>query len=209
MRKTLIAFSIVAALGAGTAWAAGQDAGTPPPPPPPSPKALDTNQDGKISRAEAAANPWLAKQFDALDKNKDGFLSRDELPRPPRGERGHGPGPDGWLSRLDTNHDGRISAAEAKADPKFAARFAEMDVNKDGFVDKADFEQKVKQRRDEWFAKADTNKDGLLSKAEFDAAKPDRPMHGPGDERGPRGHRGGPDGVPPPPPPPADAPAKS
>lgn len=199
MRKTLIAFSIVAALGAGTAWAAGQDAGSPPPPPAPL-KSLDTNNDGKISRAEAAANPWLAKQFDALDKNKDGVLSRDELPHPPRGERGRGPGE--WMSRLDTNHDGRISAAEAKADPKLAARFAQMDVNKDGFVDKADFELKMKQRRDDWFAKADTNKDGLLSKAEFDAAKPDGPMHGP------RGHRGGPDGVPPPPPP-ADAPAGS
>ena len=206
MRKTLIAFSIVAALGAGTAWAAGQDAGPPPPPPAPL-KSLDTNNDGKISRAEATANPWLAKQFDALDKNKDGVLSRDELPHPPRGERGRGPGE--WMSRLDTNHDGRISAAEAKADPKLAARFAQMDVNKDGFVDKADFELKMKQRRDDWFAKADTNKDGLLSKAEFDAAKPDGPMHGPRDGHGPRGHRGGPDGVPPSPPPPADAPAGS
>lgn len=175
MRKTLIAFSIVAALGAGTAFAATQDATTTPP------KKLDVNGDGKIDRQEAAASPWLAKQFDTLDKNKDGVLSRDELPRGPHGGR-HGPGGRGHdrIAKLDTNKDGRISAEEAKADPKFAEHFAKMDINKDGFVDKADRELGMKQRRDAFFDKADTNKDGQLSKAEFDAAKPDRPMRGPG-----------------------------
>ncbi|WP_254775175.1 EF-hand domain-containing protein [Pseudoxanthomonas sp. GM95] len=202
MRKTLIAFSIVAALAAGAAFAAPQDATTPPPPP----KKLDVNGDGKIDKKEAAASPELAKQFDTLDKNKDGVLSRDELPRPPHGDRRHGPGRDDHMAKLDTNKDGKISAEEAKADPKFAARFAQLDVNKDGFVDKADFALKMKQHRDEWFTKADTNKDGQLSKAEFDAAKPDRPMHGPGGWDGKHDRRGGP-GMPPPQD--GEAPAKS
>ena len=94
------------------------------------------------------------------------------------------------MAKLDTNKDGRISREEAKADPRLAARFDQMDVNKDGYLDKADRELGRKQHRDAWFAAADTNKDGQLSKAEFDAAK--GPMGGP---RG--GHR---DGKPPMPP---------
>ena len=40
---------------------------------------LDSNADGKLSRAEAAAYPELAQKFEQLDANKDGLLSRDEL----------------------------------------------------------------------------------------------------------------------------------
>ena len=40
---------------------------------------LDVNQDGMISRAEAAGNPKLAKAFNRIDVNKDEQLSRDEL----------------------------------------------------------------------------------------------------------------------------------
>ena len=40
---------------------------------------LDTNQDGMISRAEAAGNPKLVKAFNRIDANKDEQLSRDEL----------------------------------------------------------------------------------------------------------------------------------
>ncbi|MBK0056902.1 EF-hand domain-containing protein [Stenotrophomonas sp. S39] len=142
---------------------------------------LDTNGDGVIDRSEAAANPRLAAKFDALDKNKDGKLSRDELPRWKHGRRGgHG----AWMAKLDVNKDGRISREEAKADPRLAARFDQMDVNKDGYLDKADRELRMKQHRDAWFAAADTNKDGQLSKAEFDAAK--GPMHGGPRHGGPR-----------------------
>lgn len=82
-------------------------------------------------------------------------------------------------AKLDANKDGRISRDEAKADSKFAARFDQMDINKDGFVDRADREQRMQQHRDAWFAKADTDKDGKLSKAEFDAASKLRGEHGP------------------------------
>ncbi|KAG0748625.1 hypothetical protein G6F24_015363 [Rhizopus arrhizus] len=80
--------------------------------------------------------------------------------------------------------EGRISREVAKADPRLAARFDQLDLNKDGYLDKADRELRVKQMRDAWFAAADTNKDGQLSKAEFDAAK--RPMHGGPRQGGPR-----------------------
>ncbi len=43
-------------------------------------KAVDKNDDGKISRAEAEANaPRLAKNFERIDSNQDGQLSRDEI----------------------------------------------------------------------------------------------------------------------------------
>src|SRR5690349_19007749 len=39
---------------------------------------LDKNNDGYISRTEAAGNPTLAKNFKKVDKNGDGKLSRAE-----------------------------------------------------------------------------------------------------------------------------------
>jgi len=187
-RKPLLLLALLLSTGAaGLAMAAD----VPPPAGAPPRAKLDTNGDGVIDRAEAAKAPRLAAQFDTLDKNKDGKLSRDELPRW-HGKR-HGRGPGGreeMMAKLDANKDGRISREEAKADPRLAARFDQMDVNKDGYLDKADRELGRKQHRDAWFAAADTNKDGQLSKAEFDAAK--GPMGGP---RG--GHR---DGKPPMPP---------
>lgn len=187
-RKPLLLLALLLSTGAaGLAMAAD----VPPPAGAPPRAKLDANGDGVIDRAEAAKAPRLAAQFDTLDKNKDGKLSRDELPRW-HGKR-HGRGPGGreeMMAKLDTNKDGRISREEAKADPRLAARFDQMDVNKDGYLDKADRELGRKQHRDAWFAAADTNKDGQLSKAEFDAAK--GPMGG---SRG--GHR---DGKPPMPP---------
>ena len=40
--------------------------------------ALDKNNDGYLSRTEAAANPYLAKNFKKADKDGDGKLSRTE-----------------------------------------------------------------------------------------------------------------------------------
>jgi len=42
-------------------------------------KKLDTDGDGRISRAEAAASPKLAEHFDRIDTNKDGYLSAEDL----------------------------------------------------------------------------------------------------------------------------------
>jgi len=87
-------------------------------------RAADTNGDGLISRAEAAALPKLAEKFDAIDTNRDGQLSRDEM----RAFRQAS-----VLRRMgDADGDGRISKAEALA--KASERFDRVDSNHDGFI---------------------------------------------------------------------------
>ena len=169
-RKTLLTLAVLTVISAGTAFAATPAA------PAAAPEArvkLDANNDGFIDRAEAAKHPRLAEKFNELDKNQDGKLDRAEMPRHGAHGRGQrGDGPQVRMAKLDANQDGRISRAEATAGQAgFAARFDEMDVNKDGFIDKADRELRMKQRTDAWFTAADTDKDGKLSRAEFDAAK--------------------------------------
>ena len=176
-RKNLLMMAVLVALsGAGVAFAEQKaEAGKPGV----QRMKIDANGDGAIDKAEAAKFPRLADRFDTLDTDKDGKLSKEERPAH-KGHRrgGHARGGD-FRGKLDANKDGRISRDEAKANERFAARFDTADANKDGFLDKTDFEQRAKQRRDEFFARADTNKDGQLSKAEFDAAKPVHRDHGP------------------------------
>ncbi len=127
---------------------------------------LDTNDDGAIDRAEAAASPRLAERFDRMDKDKDGKLLVGEVSRRHgwrhRGHRGHA-----MMMKLDADKDGRVSKAEAAAEPKFAERFAKLDFNRDGYADRADFKARMEQRRGECFDKADLNKDGKLSRVEY------------------------------------------
>ncbi len=42
---------------------------------------LDTNNDGLVSRSEAAADPRISRNFDQADQDRNGTLSRDEFNR--------------------------------------------------------------------------------------------------------------------------------
>ena len=132
----------------------------------------DANGDGVISKEEAAKFPRLAEKFAELDKDRDGKLARAELPMHRGGMRGQA---DGMRSQhrgmraLDADGDGRISRTEMQAGKDgMDERFARMDVNKDGYIDKADRQARMAQRRAECFGKADADKNGQLSRAEFD-----------------------------------------
>jgi Ca2+-binding EF-hand superfamily protein len=95
-------------------------------------KAADTNGDGMISRDEAKALPRILKSFDAIDANRDGQVTMEELHAFHQANRGAHRG--GFVSRLDTDKDGRISREEANAAPRFAEHFDAIDANHDGFV---------------------------------------------------------------------------
>src|SRR4029453_11932280 len=87
---------------------------------------LDTNNDGRISRAE-----WhiTAERFDALDDNRDGFLTRAEV-------RGTSDPPPDLFTSVDVNRDNRISRDEWHwSRPSFDSR----DDNRDGFLTREEF----------------------------------------------------------------------
>ena len=125
----------------------------------------DTDQDGKISRAEFMAQS--SERFAKLDANGDGRISGDEMkammermregsrmggrhsmggeaagammPPPPPGAMGGRHGHHGArLARLDTNQDGKISRDEMRADAD--KHFDKLDTNGDGFVDQAEMD---------------------------------------------------------------------
>jgi Ca2+-binding EF-hand superfamily protein len=107
-------------------------------------KQMDTNKDGKISRDEAKGK--LAESFAKIDANKDGYLDRKELramaerilAQQKGGPFGAGGGPD--FDALDKNADGRLAPDELKGTP-WAARFAEIDTDKSGYIDRREFER--------------------------------------------------------------------
>ncbi len=137
----------------------------------------DTNHDGKLSLAE-----WLAFKPPRPDHRPDGKED-------PRDEHDRGEHPDvknltEWLKKVDSNHDGQISKAEAESyAPRIAKHFDEIDSNHDGLISqdelkaffdakRAKHEARMTERRTEDFKKADTNHDGQLTLEEFLAFKP-------------------------------------
>ncbi len=105
----------------------------------PDPLELDLDDDGQISRNEAAGD--LATHFDHIDTNGDGFISMEELlalQSQMSGDTGGLPPEDGEAGfsdplALDLDGDGQISRNEAAGD--LATNFDFADTNGDGFID--------------------------------------------------------------------------
>ena len=116
----------------------------------------DTNGDGLISKAENRAA--TEARFARMDANGDGTVAADErgqgkgMGKWKRGggrrdnggmpEGGPGPAPRGV--KADANGDGVITRAEF--DAQSAARFAAMDANKDGKIEKSEMPQPRRRR---------------------------------------------------------------
>lgn len=161
---------------------------------------FDLDRNNKIERAEFDRE--IGFYFTRLDLNGDGKITDEDLPPILRGQdilKGDHVGGRGqrmprfgrFLVRLrgaDANNDGEITRAEV--DAAAAKMFARFDRNKDGVIEKADFEvlkqetiayrvqrffhrygakdgkltlEQYTAERDRWFARWDANGDKVLS----------------------------------------------
>ncbi|HEY3695575.1 EF-hand domain-containing protein [Phenylobacterium sp.] len=120
-----------------------------------------------VLAASSASAQIPPRQRPNPDLDHDGKVTLAELRKA---------GESGFLSRLDTDRDGRISRAEfdagaqrragrggADATARAAAMWAALDADKDGFISKAERDAALGRR----FNAADTNHDGWLSKGEL------------------------------------------
>jgi Ca2+-binding EF-hand superfamily protein len=132
--KRYIPVLTVLALAAGSAYAADKKGFD----------ALDRNNDGYVTRAEAAGNSRVLKGFDVADKNNDGKLSRTEYmssvtKRKVRNVANRPSDPDPGFNALDKNNDGYITRAEARGNPYLKKFFDRADANNDGKVNRAEY----------------------------------------------------------------------
>jgi Ca2+-binding EF-hand superfamily protein len=145
---------------------------------------LDTDKDGKISKAEAdkSEKGKLKEKFSAIDANSDAFLTKEELKayRQKNGHDQHGGARHGNpLQKIDTDKDGKISKAEADKLDKghLKEKFSVIDANSDSYLTKEELmayrkmnghDQHRGPKHEGPFQKLDTDKDGKISKAEAD-----------------------------------------
>jgi Ca2+-binding EF-hand superfamily protein len=124
---------------------------------------LDTDADGRISRAEfdagrAAREARMAEHperkrehahkpadFAALDANRDGYIVRAEL---------------------HAYHERMRPQREAERKARFEQQFAAADLNRDGKLGRAEVSEKMPHLADR-FAWLDDNRDGFLTRAEL------------------------------------------
>ncbi len=143
--KTLL---LLGALGALATFPLTAQAARPIPRSPPA----DTNGDHKVDLQEyqTSRRDYLM----AADYNKDGKVTRAEWDRKAKSIRhqltldgvpnadviGHG---EGWFEAVDANKDGVITPAEI--DAFTGPRFATLDLNHDGYIDRKEAERLTRQ----------------------------------------------------------------
>jgi hypothetical protein len=149
MKPALIALTGFTSLAllASPAYAADKDD-------PPGFNELDRDNDGQITRSEAARNATLAKRFGEADGDKDGKVTRAEYLKVMaakdfnalRENTAEAIDPDAKVkpeergfSDLDRDGDGKLSRAEAAGNPKVAQKFAQSDGDKDGYLTRVEY----------------------------------------------------------------------
>lgn len=143
MKKLTIAALITLGLGGLTYTAIAQ--GHEGAPHRPNLEAVDTDQDGNITRDEMAAH--RANRFASADANGDGQVSATEFEAFAEAER------------------------ERRFQERQSRRFAKLDTNSDGVVSLAEHEAHAEARMDRMFERVDTDGDGVITEAEREAAK--------------------------------------
>ena len=105
----------------------------------------DTDGDGRVSRAEAAAagSERSTEWFDKLDLNKDGYITQDEMNKAREARHGEMKARmDERFKDADTNHDGQLSLDEVQAKmPRLAERFSALDTDKNGQLSKEELQR--------------------------------------------------------------------
>ena len=142
MKKLTIAALVTLGLGGLTYTAIAQQGG---PGPHPRLEAVDTNQDGNITKDEIAAH--RADKFQSADTNGDNLVSADEFEAFAEAER------------------------ERKHQERRAKRFAKLDANGDGVITSEEHASAADERMDRMFDRVDADGDGVITEAEREAAK--------------------------------------
>lgn len=103
----------------------------------------DSDGDGRVSRAEAAAasSERSGDWFDKVDLDKDGYVTQEELKQARQTRHGHREDMkarmDERFKEADANGDGQLSLDEAQAKmPRLAERFTTLDADKNGMLSK-------------------------------------------------------------------------
>ncbi len=101
-------------------------------------RSMDTNGDGKVSRAEFEA--FDQQKFARMDANGDGFVTAEELAAYEGGQGERSASASGnaadRFKKLDADGDGKVSAAEHKV--ACDAMFARLDTDGDGYISQSE-----------------------------------------------------------------------
>jgi Ca2+-binding EF-hand superfamily protein len=137
--------------------------------------ALDKNNDGYISRAEALGNPNLSKGFKQADKNNDGKLSRSEYLRAMTAQDASTAKKKiaNAVDRKKDDHRSAATGASASKGDKIGKDakdpgFNNLDKNNDGYLSRVEAAGNPTLAKN--FKQVDKNGDGKLSRAEYLAA---------------------------------------
>jgi len=133
--------------------------------------ALDKNNDGYLSRTEAAGNKTLVKKFKQADKNGDGKLSRAEyLAAMTAQDLGTAKKKVSNAMHKDKDRNAATGASGAPAGDKVGKDandpgFNALDKDNDGYISKTEAMGNTNLAKK--FKQADKNNDGKLSRAEY------------------------------------------
>jgi len=129
-------------------------------------KHFDTNNDGSVNMAEF--NAAAAERFKLMDSDANGILTKDEFRSYMRARKDERK--QKKFARMDTNNNGSVERSEylAYKQAKAERKYARMDKDSNGSVSKEEFAscKKGKHHKKRMFKRMDTNGDGQITQNE-------------------------------------------